>query len=76
MTLLFAAVDTTPLTSINALLDIFTESPGGSCVSNLRDEALRNAQLFGVRWDRARLNNMPFHDSAATGEYAALWFCS
>ncbi|KAF2202268.1 cytochrome P450 [Delitschia confertaspora ATCC 74209] len=63
MTLLFAAVDTTSLTSINALLDVFTERAGGSCVPTLREEARRNIQLFGGRWDRARLNNMPRHDS-------------
>jgi len=65
ITLLFSAVDTTSLTSINVLLDIFSSQAGGeSCIPQLREEAEKNARLFGTRWDRARLNAMPFHDSA------------
>jgi len=63
-TLLFAAVDTTSLTSINALLDIFTEGVDGNCAASLREEARHNTEIYGARWDRARLNSMPCHDSA------------
>ncbi|PSN59700.1 cytochrome P450 [Corynespora cassiicola Philippines] len=64
MSLLFAAVDTSSLTSVNVLLDLFTERVGGSCVPALREEASRNKRLFGEKWNRARLNDMPCHDSA------------
>ncbi|PVH95059.1 cytochrome P450 [Periconia macrospinosa] len=64
-TLIFATVDTTSLTSLNLLLDIFTNRNSSmSFVDRLRSEAHRNSQLFGTRWDRARLNSMPCHDSA------------
>jgi cytochrome P450 len=63
-TLLFATVDTTSLTSLNALIDVFTESKGDTCVSTLREEACCNTQLFGDQWNRTRLNSMLYHDSA------------
>ncbi|KAI8942778.1 hypothetical protein NX059_000822 [Plenodomus lindquistii] len=64
MTLLFATADTTSLTSMNALIDVFTETKGETCISILREEARCNARLFGDQWNRARLNSMPYHDSA------------
>ncbi|KAF1951139.1 cytochrome P450 [Byssothecium circinans] len=62
--LLFASIHTTSHTSVNALLDIFTKSAGEICISSLRQEARHNTQFFGGRWDRARLNSIPYHDSA------------
>ena len=64
MTLNFAAIHTSTMTTANMVIDIASGSAGERCLTAILEECQALSQKYGTQWSSARLAEMAVTDSA------------
>ena len=64
MTLNFAAIHTSTMTTVNLILDLFSGPAGKACLAAITAECQALSEKYGAEWSSARIAEMVMTDSA------------